>query len=308
MSIGAHEPASGAHPPHILVVDNDAAFTTGTARQLSRGAYTITQASSGAEALRLARQVPPDVVLLDATLPDMDGLEVCRQLKADPRTSATFVVLCSAHRNDTNAVVQGVDAGCDGFIARPVESRELLARVEAYLRHKTTIDALRDSERYWRGQFERERQASYDAEILALGESAVATLPVSARLFGAGPLSEAAPATFAQLQEDYEMLLGSALEQRIFRVENVVSIGLRDLAERLLRLRAGARDVTDLHFRALSARAAAEPPLRAQALMKAGRITLLELMGRVLNAYRSRHLESRGDSGAGPSVTEQATH
>ena len=294
-----------ARSAHVLVVDDDPVITAGTARLLSRDGYSTTEASSGEHALRLATQMPPDLILLDVMLPDIDGLEVCRRLKADPRTSRSFVVLCSALRTDGNSVVQGVDAGADGYLSRPVENRELLARVQAYLRHKTAIDALRDSERHWREQFERERQASYDAEILALGQSAAGGLPVSARLLGVGPLSETAPAAFAELQAEYASLLGHALEQRIFRVENMVTLPLRDIAERLFQLRAGARDVTELHYRALSARAADEPPGRARALMEAARLTLLELMGRLLNAYRSRQPELRGRPEAVLSANEQ---
>jgi CheY-like chemotaxis protein len=282
-------------------------ITASAARLLARDGYTVTQANSGEDALGLAQQHPPDLVLLDVMLPGIDGLEVCRQLKADRRTSAAFVVLCSALRHDGSAVVRGVDAGCDGYLARPVENRELLARVEAYLRHKTTIDALRDSERHWRAQFESERQASYDAEIRALGDSAAGRLPVSARLLGVGPLKETAPLAFGALQAEYEVLLGNALEQRIFRIEDAVTPGLRELAESLFRLRAGARDVTDLHYRALSARAAGEEPRRARALLETGRLALLELMGRLLNVYRSRHLETCAQPGAVPSVKEHAS-
>lgn len=305
MSVSPWKPLSGARPGDILVVDDDTAITAAAARLLSREGYTVTQANNGEEALRRAQQQPPDLILLDVMLPDIDGLEVCRRIKSDPQTCNSFVVLCSALRTDSNAVVEGIDAGADGYLSRPVENRELLARVHAYLRHKTTIDALRDSERHWREQFERERQLSYDAEIQALGESATGTLPVSAQLLGVGPLSEIAPAVFAELQAVYESLLRSALEQRIFRVENVVTAGLRDLAERLFRLRAGARDVTELHYRALTACSAGESPGRTRALMETGRFTVLELIGRVLNAYRSRHLEIRGHSEQAMTASEQ---
>lgn len=299
-------PPAREQPPYILVVDDDPAITAAAARLLLRDAYTVAEAHSGEEALRLAQLTPPDLVLLDVMLPDMDGLDVCRQLKEDPRTMAAFVVLCSALRTSGDSVVQGVKAGADGYLARPLENRELLARVQAYLRHKTTIDALRDSERHWREQFERERQASYEAEFRALSTSATGTLPVSARLLGTGPLSETAPEDFADLQAVYQRLLAGALEQRMFRVDNAVSLGLRDLAERLFRLHAGAHDVTELHFRALSANAAGEPAGRARALMEAGRLTLLELMGRVLNAYRSRFPGLRGRPVAVPSANAQA--
>lgn len=293
MNSSAPAPVFAGGGADILVVDDDATITAGSARLLARAGYTVTQVHSGEEALRRAQQQLPDLILLDVMLPDIDGLEVCRQLKADARTRSAFVVLCSALRTDSDAVVRGIDAGADGYLSRPVENRELLARVHAFLRHKITIDDLRDSERHWREQFERERQASYDAEIRALGESAAGAVPMSARLLGVGPLSETAPVVFAELQIAYQSLLGNALEQRVFRVENVVSIGLRDLAERLFRAHAGAGDVTELHYRALSARAADEAPGRARALMETGRLTLIELLGRVLNAYRSRNLDIR---------------
>jgi CheY-like chemotaxis protein len=283
--VGAGKPAV-----RILVVDDDPLIAGGAARLLARNGYETVQANSGGQALILARQQPPDLVLLDVMLPDIGGLDVCRRLKADPSTGTAFVVLCSALRNDSCAVVAGVDAGCDGYLARPIENRELLARVEAFLRHKATIDALRSSERYWREQFERERQASYDAEIRALGESAAGTLPVSSRLLGAGPLSETAPLAFAELEAAYGRLLADALEQRMFRIGDVTASAVRDLVAGLVRLRAGARDAADLHYRVLSALSSGETPKRAQALMETGRLTLLEIMGRLLNAYRSQHI------------------
>lgn len=308
MNNSAPPPVFKSGAADILLVDDDATITAASARLLTRAGYTVTQVHSGEEALRRARQQQPDLILLDVMLPDIDGLEVCRQIKADPRTSAAFVVLCSALRTDGDAVVQGIDAGADGYLSRPVENRELLARVHAYLRHKITIDDLRDSERHWREQFERERQASYDAEIRALGESAGGTVPISARVLGVGPLSETAPAAFAELQTAYQSLLRNALEQRIFRIENVVTIGLRDLAERLFRSRAGAHDVTELHYLALSACADGETPGRARALMETGRLTLIELLGRVLNAYRSRNLAIRRLPDAVLSPTSKNTH
>jgi DNA-binding response OmpR family regulator len=271
----------------ILVVDDDPLIASATARVLSREGYAVTQANSGGQALDLALQSHPDLVLLDVMLPDIGGLEVCRRLKADPSTCGSFVVLCSALRNDSSAVVQGVDAGCDGYLARPIENRELLARAQAFLRHKAVIDALRASERHWRGQFERERQASYDAEIRALGEPAGDTLRHGAG--GGGRLCETAPLEFAGMEAAYGRLVGSALEQRMFRTGDLTSAAVRDLVATLLGMRGGARDVAELHTRVLPALTAGETPQRAQALADAGRLVLLEVMGRLLNAYRSQH-------------------
>ncbi|WP_162530416.1 response regulator transcription factor [Rhodovastum atsumiense] len=300
-------PADRAQSVRILAVDDDAAITAATVRLLSRHGCTVDVAHDGETALQLARQHPPDLVLLDVMLPDIDGTEVCRRLKADPATEASFVVLCSALRTDAGAVVQGLSCGADGYLTRPLENREMLARVEAYLRHKSTIDALRDSERQRREQFERERQASYEAEIRALGAQAVEGLPVSAWLYGAELLREAAPSVFAELQAAYADLINDTFEQQVFREDNDAAKNLRALAERLFQVRASARDVTELHYHALCARTIGEPSARARALMECGRLTLLELMGRVLNAYRSRYPEIRGGTEAVSPASRRAS-
>jgi len=307
MNNAAEAPDINAPTAHILVIANVGTITARAAGLLSRHGYTVTQANSGEQGLNLALQRSPDLILLEVMLPDIEGPEVCRQLKADSRVKDSFIVLCSALRTDSSSVVIGLESGADDYLSRPLENCELLARVKAYLRHKTTIDALRNGERHWHEQFEREHQASYDAEIKALGNWMVGSLPVTARLLGAGPLSETAPAAFGELLASYGSLLRSALEQRIFRVENVVTLGLSDLAQRLFRLRAGARDVTELHYQALAANAAGKPRRAAQALMEAGRLTLLELMGLLLNAYRSRYPEVRVHPDAGPSRTERVS-
>jgi PAS domain S-box-containing protein len=126
---------------------------------LTGAGYRVTEATTGAEALRLAREMQPELVLLDVGLPDLDGREVCRQLKADAATAARFVVLFSSTNISTLDQVTGLEHGADGYITRPISNRELLARVQATLRMQQAEAAL------------RETNARLQAELAARAES-----------------------------------------------------------------------------------------------------------------------------------------
>ena len=119
----------------ILVVDDDPQLLRGTCRLLEQAGYSTRPAATGTEALEILRTDPPHLVLLDRQLPDADGLEICRQIKANPATAdVVFVVLVSGHFVQDEAQAEGLETGADGYIARPVGNRELLARVAAFAR------------------------------------------------------------------------------------------------------------------------------------------------------------------------------
>jgi PAS domain S-box-containing protein len=130
---------------HILVVDDDMALRRLTVAILTSAGYVATPAANGAEALRLAAEQRPDLVLLDVGLPDINGMEVCRRLKADPATADIFVILFSSTNTDAASQVAGLEGGADGYITRPIANRELLARVRATLRLQQAEAALRQA-------------------------------------------------------------------------------------------------------------------------------------------------------------------
>ena len=127
----------------ILVVDDDPAILESTSRILSRAGYEVVKAESGQECLEKAGREVPALVLLDAVLPDMDGLEVCRSLKENSDLEDVFVVFLSGVRTESDQQAEGLSVGADGYIVRPVGNSELLARVEVMLRLRESQIALR---------------------------------------------------------------------------------------------------------------------------------------------------------------------
>ncbi len=118
----------------ILAVDDNDALRYSLSRTLQGAGYKVIEARNGAEALDLADQ-SPDLITLDVRLPDVDGFEVCRRLKANPRTAHIPVLHISATFTDAEYKVRGLEAA-DGYLAEPISREELLATVGALLRLK----------------------------------------------------------------------------------------------------------------------------------------------------------------------------
>lgn len=127
----------------ILIVDDNPMVLFSMAHLLRSEGYAIIEAKDGAECLEKARAEQPDLILLDVMLPDINGVELCRKIKASPETSQLFVVLLSSIETSSDSKVTGLEAGADGYITRPIENRELVARVQALLRIRLAENELR---------------------------------------------------------------------------------------------------------------------------------------------------------------------
>ncbi len=121
----------------ILVVDDEPDVLFCTSRILKQAGYIVLEAKTGEEAIQSAREHRPDLVLLDVALPDIDGFEVCRILKSNERTSGINIIFITGKRVTTDEKSLGLEEGADEYILRPIENRELLARVRALLRLRT---------------------------------------------------------------------------------------------------------------------------------------------------------------------------
>ena len=128
-------------PPRILVVDDTAANVHILQLRLAAHGYEVLTATDGEAALAAARDAHPDLILLDVMMPKVGGLEVCRQLRADPSFPFTPIIMVTA-KADPKDVVAGLEAGGDEYLTKPVDQTALVARVKSMLRIKELHDSV----------------------------------------------------------------------------------------------------------------------------------------------------------------------
>ena len=118
---------------HILVVDDEVDVLTSIAQVLEDDGYEVSTADNGIKALAAMNQHLPDLLVLDITMPEMDGVEVCRRVRANPFTSRVPIIFLTARGRPTD-IAEGLDAGADDYLLKPFDVIELPARVRAVLR------------------------------------------------------------------------------------------------------------------------------------------------------------------------------
>lgn len=118
----------------ILIVDDDPDVLFATTRIMKAEGYQVLNASSGDECKAMAEEYHPDLILLDVVLLDMDGSELCNELKSNPILKDVFIILMSGMKTSSSDQAGGLDSGADGYITRPISNRELKARVNAMVR------------------------------------------------------------------------------------------------------------------------------------------------------------------------------
>jgi pilus assembly protein CpaE len=124
-------------PTRILTVDDDEFNRRLVAAALTRLGYDVSTASNGREALSLVEEIKPDLILLDVMMPDMDGYDVCKQLRGIRSSAHTPIMMLTA-LDGVNEKIKGFEAGADDYLSKPFEPAELQARVLALLRRAST--------------------------------------------------------------------------------------------------------------------------------------------------------------------------
>jgi len=119
----------------ILVVDDEEDILELVDYNLTKAGFRVSCVASGGEAVKAARTMVPDLVVLDLMLPGLDGLEVCTLLKNDPKTKDAAVIMLTA-RGEEADIVRGLELGADDYVTKPFSPRILLARVQAVLRRR----------------------------------------------------------------------------------------------------------------------------------------------------------------------------
>lgn len=123
-------------PASILIVEDERDLLSAMLHALAREGFKTQSAATGAEALlAIHADPPPDLVLLDLTLPDLSGIDVCKHIRDDPRTRDIPVVIASARVEEADRVL-GFEAGADDYIVKPFSLRELVLRIRAVLRRR----------------------------------------------------------------------------------------------------------------------------------------------------------------------------
>ncbi|MFM0729773.1 response regulator [Paraburkholderia sediminicola] len=134
----------------ILNVDDNDGARYAKSRILSRAGFVVIEAANGTEAIERARLSLPDLVLLDIKLPDINGFEVCRQIKSAPETAGILVLQISAAAVQSTDKIRGLNGGADSYLTEPIEPAELIAHVRALLRVRRAEGALLESEERFR--------------------------------------------------------------------------------------------------------------------------------------------------------------
>jgi phosphate regulon transcriptional regulator PhoB len=117
----------------VLVVEDEPDIRNLVVHHLTRDGFRCRTAASGPEALARIRTAAPDLVVLDLMLPELNGLEVCRRLRADPTTATVPIIMLTAKTDEVDRIV-GLEMGADDYVAKPFSPKELVARVRAVLR------------------------------------------------------------------------------------------------------------------------------------------------------------------------------
>jgi response regulator RpfG family c-di-GMP phosphodiesterase len=207
-------------------------------------------------------------------LPDINGLEVCRRIKTDPELARIAVINVTGMRTSKDDEVEGIEAGADAYLTKPVHLRTLLAHVQTLLRARQTETA---------------REIESLEHFPRLPHTTLA-----AQSLGLTPLRESLPDLFDELVQHYGDLLDQALEQRVYKVNYQLAESLRALGDQLGFIKAGPRDVVQIHHDALLKKAANVTVSKARAYIEEGRMLMLELMGNLVSYYRNYTLSVRG--------------
>jgi CheY-like chemotaxis protein len=117
----------------ILVIEDNCVNLELVTDVLEASRFKVTQAQTAEEGLRLARELLPDLILMDISLPGMDGLAATRALKADPATSHLPVIALTAHVMRGDEAI-ALEAGCDGYLSKPIDTRKLPATIAAFIK------------------------------------------------------------------------------------------------------------------------------------------------------------------------------
>lgn len=170
----------------ILVVDDTPELLDIMSRALRKADYQIVTAKNGAECLQMLENEKPDILLLDVILPDVNGIELAKSIKNIPKYTSVYIILISSFRTSSEHISEGLENGADGYLVKPVENRELLARVASACRILTTERESKDAYEKYHALFSAMHEGVYLHEMI-YDENGKA---IDYRIIEANPASE----------------------------------------------------------------------------------------------------------------------
>jgi len=219
-----------------------------------------------------------DVILLNLLLPDSNGLETLTQIQE--KKPHTPIVILTASEDET-LIVKAFQMGAQGYLQTHNVDSNLLAYAISLAIERQQYSAKLEEK--------QQQQQEQELESLELLVNSIKT-SVTARMFGSEPLKESVPDIFEELVAGYGDLLDLALEERAYKVEYNISEKLRIMADKLGFLKAGPRDVVEIHTKALKQKSKNATLAKAQAYVIEGRLMVLELMGFLTSYYRRYYI------------------
>ncbi len=152
----------------ILVVDDEQDILELIRHTLNKEGFEVHIAVNGQQAIDKAKQILPDLILMDVMMPVMDGMEACRQLKEDPTTNHISIIFLTA-RSEEFAELAGFEAGADDYVSKPIRGRVLLSRIKAILRRQNSGSKLEENVKIEFGELAIDRDrfvVEYNGNVL----------------------------------------------------------------------------------------------------------------------------------------------
>jgi DNA-binding response OmpR family regulator len=198
----------------VLVVDDMAANRSVLCRQLELNKYGVISVDSGEAALELLTRTRPDIVLLDYMMPNMNGIEVLRRLRADPATVDLPVIMVTA-RAENQATIEALEAGADDYVTKPIDFAVLRARIESHLQKQGNASALRmsnaalDEKVTMRSLILADLNGELEAEIALRKQLEQELAKRSAAQGGAGTHSSLDSVPLAEIRQKFDVVFDS---------------------------------------------------------------------------------------------------
>jgi DNA-binding NarL/FixJ family response regulator len=258
----------------LLIEDNpgDVRLIREMLSEVSGIVFTVLHADLLQRGVELLQSQPFDILLLDLSLPDSRGIDTLSQVL---ELSVGVPVIIVATDDDESLAARAVAAGAQDYLIKGQFNAAILSRAVRYAleRHSLLV---------------RLHTVQREAELSSLEQlSQRGPVSVTAQMYGAATLREALPDIFQRLVERYEQVIDQAVEQKFYKVNYALSDKVRAIADQLGFLRAGPRDVVEIHGVALKRRMAASRSTRSQVYIDEGRMLALELMGDLVSFYRN---------------------